>query len=424
MPSDPNDIIDHYSDEIIDDNHVAEDYDDMYVGESRTSDYNAAGFTVLPISDISDKKDQSDLEHETESSIDLWGNGSDGNHEMRHKPLDQVPTENEQEETTTTRRRQSILITPPLRPRNKSSVKTDKPSTFQTSTKTTFKTAASKVTSRSLPITSSTTSVTTSTTTTLSSSSTSTSAAIKASKVSSTTIKGPFMTSVPGGVMVNARSKQTPPPRFMEPKFVFTTESSTFKTVTTTLEEKMTTITTAASTKSTESTSSSTNTTPPTTSSSEESNSIYSHHFDLAEETDVEIVNKQGEMIANKNKTVYNTVTTTTTVPSYDELQVINKTLTESNTINMSKPVNLSVPRLRSDLYDVMTNENATEVITIGQVTELERMPRGNDEIEPLDDAYKRLEARYGGWENSAGRMKTMEMVLMISVIFSPVFML
>ena len=185
----------------------------------------------------------------------------------------------------------------------------------------------------------------------------------------------------------------------------------------------MTTITTAASTKSTESTSSSTNTTPPTTSSSEESDSIYSHHFDLAEETDVEIVNKQGEVIENKNKTVYNTVTTTT-VPSYDELPVINKTLTESNTINMSKPVNLSVPRLRSDLYDVMTNENATEVITIGQVTELERMPRGNDEIEPLDDAYKRLEARYGGWENSAGRMKTWEMVLVISVIFVSVFML
>ena len=158
-----------------------------------------------------------------------------------------------------------------------------------------------------------------------------------------------------------------------------------------------------------------------TTTISEEDDSIYSHHFDLAEEGDVEIVNNKGETIENKNNTVYKTVSTSTTsVPSYDELPVINKTLIEGNTINESSPV----PRLRSDLYDVMTSENATEVITIGQVTELERMPRGNDEIEPLDDAYKRLEARYGGWENSAASKRTREMVLVISVIFVSAFML
>ncbi len=35
------------------------------------------------------------------------------------------------------------------------------------------------------------------------------------------------------------------------------------------------------------------------------------------------------------------------------------------------------------------------------RVTELARRPRDNDQLEPLDGAYKRLEAQYGGWENS-----------------------
>ena len=93
--------------------------------------------------------------------------------------------------------------------------------------------------------------------------------------------------------------------------------------------------------------------------------------------------------------------TETTSPPTFHDLPLLNHTL--NNIEDEIKKINDSVPKLRSDLYDVMTNENATEVIMIGQVTELERMPRGNDEIEPLDDAYKRLEAQYGGWQNNGG---------------------
>ena len=89
----------------------------------------------------------------------------------------------------------------------------------------------------------------------------------------------------------------------------------------------------------------------------------------------------------DRNKTLYN-VETTSPAPSFDDLPVITNT-------------SLDIPRLRADLYDVIVDENATEVITIGQVTELERRPRDNDQLEPLEGAYKRLEAQYGGWENS-----------------------
>ena len=46
---------------------------------------------------------------------------------------------------------------------------------------------------------------------------------------------------------------------------------------------------------------------------------------------------------------------------------------------------------LPSELYDVKYSENATEVILMGEVTELERMPRDNlDNLEPLEGAYNR----------------------------------
>ena len=100
-----------------------------------------------------------------------------------------------------------------------------------------------------------------------------------------------------------------------------------------------------------------------------------------------------------------------TTVPTFEDLEVINVTKTNNQR---------DIPKLRSDLYDVIVNENATEVITIGQVTELERRPRDNDQVEPLEGAYKRLEAQYGGWENGSFGVKIgghRGYVLVISVI-------
>lgn len=368
------DVIDDY---MSDYNQVNGEYDeDMIVGESRTSGYNAGAVTVLPILDNSDKKDQPDSEHETES-IDL------SEHDTTLLPPHQTflwSSNRQSDEDTTIRHRQSILITAPLRPRKQSSV----PST-----------TASTTTSRPRSSSTTITTASTTTTTTLRTSSVTTA-------IASTTKNTSFMTSVPGGVMINARKKQTPRPRLMHPKFVFTTERSSLKTTITTSELDFTTIlTTTTSTSTTTTTLTTTTTTLPSTSikiNTENNDSIYSHHFNLSEDS-INILNADGEELEEKNKTLYKTETTSP--PTFHDLPLLNNTL--NNIDDEIKKINDSVPKLRSDLYDVMTNENATEVIMIGQVTELERMPRGNDEIEPLDDAYKRLEAQYGGWQNNEG---------------------
>ena len=135
----------------------------------------------------------------------------------------------------------------------------------------------------------------------------------------------------------------------------------------------------------------------PSLSTSTKNNSIYSHHFDITEDADskIEIINNDGQEINNDN-TVYKLVTSNPTTTkqelSFDDLNITRNEISN----------NLTIPKFRSDLYDVVVNENVTEVITIGLVTELERRPRDNDQLEPLDGAYKKLEAQYGGWENGA----------------------
>ena len=100
-----------------------------------------------------------------------------------------------------------------------------------------------------------------------------------------------------------------------------------------------------------------------------------------------------GSGVTNLDKTRYSVETEDTSLatllPTFHDLELINQTHGD----------------LRSGLYDVLAAENATEVITIGRVTqELERRPRDNaeDGLEPLEGAYKRLEAQYGGWESGA----------------------
>jgi len=95
------------------------------------------------------------------------------------------------------------------------------------------------------------------------------------------------------------------------------------------------------------------------------------------------------------------TESTDSKVPTYDDLEVIySENITTSTTT--TKPHLKNDSTLPSDLYDVKYSENATEVILMGQVTELERMPRDNlDNLEPLEGAYNRLDAQYGGWKNA-----------------------
>merc|ERR1719499_428581 len=51
--------------------------------------------------------------------------------------------------------------------------------------------------------------------------------------------------------------------------------------------------------------------------------------------------------------------------------------------------------------------DDITEVIIIGNITELERMPRNNEEYyEGLEEPYLRLQAQYGGWENAGAGLE------------------
>ena len=396
--------------DIIDTFHVDEktdiDYYDMEVSESRTlgprSDINPS-FTVSPILVMTDKpSDDSDNDskrHESNSfsdNIDSLGQVPESLTHDISILSQRMPSSKGHEPGTTSEKRPSILITPPPRPRkgNKYSPTERVGNTESVDIDT--------MTEKPKPSTTSTTTSTTqtTTTTTLSSSTTATTTYVKVSsstneimfipskrKSTKTTSKEAITAvNVFGGIMVNARKKSTP--KLMDPKYVFTTEISTQRTTTSLTEENVTTLlpSTTTTLKSTSIATTTTTSREPVTSTP-----VYSHNFDLTEDdSNFEILYSNGNIEENRNKTLYNVETTT--VPSYDDLPVV---------LNSSS---LDVPRLRSDLYDVMVDENATEVITIGQVTELERRPRDNDQFEHLDGAYKRLEAQYGGWENSGAQ--------------------
>lgn len=384
--------------DIIDTFHVDEktdiDYYDLEVSESRTlgprSDINPS-FTVSPILVMTDKPSDDTYNdskrHESNSfsdNIDSLGPVPEWLTHDISILSQRMPSSKVHEPGTTSEKRPSILITPPPRPRkgNKYSP-TERVSNTESVEIDTMTEKPSKTTST--------------TQTTLSSSTTATTTYVKVSSSSSKIIIIPSIrkstkttskeaitaVNVFGGIMVNARKKSTP--KLMDPKYIFTTEISTQRTTTSLTEENVTTLL-PSTTTTLRSTATTTTPREPVTSTP-----VYSHNFDLTEDdSNFEIHYSNGTIEDNRNKTLYNVETTT--VPSYDDLPVV---------LNSSS---LDVPRLRSDLYDVMVDENATEVITIGQVTELERRPRDNDQFEPLDGAYKRLEAQYGGWENSGAQ--------------------
>ena len=69
-----------------------------------------------------------------------------------------------------------------------------------------------------------------------------------------------------------------------------------------------------------------------------------------------------------------------------------------------------------------ISTENMTDVIIISNFTELERMPRDNDGqagegFVRLDGPYQRLQAQYGGWENSGSKYKICVHVMILIVV-------
>ena len=96
--------------------------------------------------------------------------------------------------------------------------------------------------------------------------------------------------------------------------------------------------------------------------------------------------------VESEDQEVTTTVKTDSKVPTYDDLEVIYSGGNITTTSTTTKPSLKNDSSLPSDLYDVKYSENATEVILMGEVTELERMPRDNlDNLEPLEGAYNRL---------------------------------
>ena len=392
--------------DIIDTFHVDEktdiDYYDMEVSESRTlgprSDINPS-FTVSPILVMTDKPsndiDNNSHRHESNSFSDnIDSLGPVPELESHEISFVSHPSSKFHEQGTTIGNHPSILITPPLRPRKRNK---NKPAEKENTSTTQIKTA----------ITSSTTKTTAFVEVSSLSKNLSTKEIVMpVTKKSTRTTSKEAITAINlfGGIMVNARKKSTP--KLMDPKYIFTTEYST-KIATTFITEETTFKTVPPSTTIT-STSTSTSTTTTTMTTSKElvsSTQVYSHKFDLTDDdSNVDIFISNGKVVENRNKTLYNVETTSASI--YNDNQV------DRNSSS------LGAPRQRSDLYDVMVDENATEVITIGQVTELERMPRDNDQFEPLDRAYKRLEAQYGGWDNSGGDTDGGSRFLVISTLF------
>ena len=361
-----------------------EDYYDMKVSETQTlSDTEELqGFTVLPISENvakdQDHPDQTDgNSHDTDKeteSIDPGQVAPAVAHEISEEQTTKVPTRTyEGKSPEKPRDRPSILMTPPARPRSKKLSSTSGSTVSVRTTKKSMTKLTTITTSTTTTTTTSTTTITTTTTT-----------------ATTTTLKTVTL-KVEGGIIVNARRRKTKTTQrtILEPKFIFTTERST--------EAPASTPTTANPS------------TLATTVKEQEENTMFSHFFDLTQQSDDQIsADSQTEIVIetivkdpavdvtyhhveSEDQEVTTTVKTNTKVPTYDDLEVIySENITTSTTATKPRLQNDST--LPSELYDVKYSENATEVILMGEVTELERMPRDNlDNLEPLEGAYNRL---------------------------------
>ena len=358
-----------------------DDYHDMEGSDSRTiSDRQEfQGFTVLPILENvikdQDNPDQTDgNSHDTvneNESID----SSLVAHEISEEQTTEVPSRlSKGKSSENPRNRPSILITPPARPRNKKVS-----STFATTSTTT----STATTPTPTPTSTTTNSIKNEMTSKMSPTTTTT------KKLSVTTSKT-VSKKIEGGIIVNARRRNLSPRPILEPKFIFTTEASTEQTTTTAVKTSLLTTIQETSSSAIE-----TSTTIEDILTAE--NTMFSHVFELTKEThenndtpaetQTEIVFHSISNSSNDREVQYNVhlekeegkPTVKSSIPSFDDLEVI------------SKMISTTKSSLSSDLYEVKYNENATETILMGEITELERMPRDNlDNLEPLEGAYKR----------------------------------
>jgi len=170
--------------------------------------------------------------------------------------------------------------------------------------------------------------------------------------------------------MTARKSPRSPRPRIIEPTFIFTTNSPT---------RKSRDIYTATS--------------------STIINQKYSHFFNLSEE--FEIAKDYTEVQSDEQNET----------DIYMDLSSFNKSMQNTLLYTFKE----------SDEKENKT-EDMTEVIIISNFTELERIPRDNydqsgEEFARLDGPYQRLQAQYGGWENSGSKLKTCAEIMMLIVV-------
>jgi len=161
------------------------------------------------------------------------------------------------------------------------------------------------------------------------------------------------------------KSMKSPRPKIIEPTFIFTTDSPTRK-----------------SREINAATSSTIN------------NQKYSHFFTLTELNDTAMSGTNNDY-------------TNETVEDID-LSNSNDSLLDTLMYTFEKS-------------DRTENDEMTEVIIISNFTELERMPRDNDDTsgevyEGLEGPYQRLQARYGGWENTGRQYKSCVQLILLMV--------
>jgi len=167
-----------------------------------------------------------------------------------------------------------------------------------------------------------------------------------------------------GFIFSTVTSERNARPRILEPTFIFTTE-----TPTRTSREIV----------------SSTNQTD-----------IGSHFFKLTEYFDLEDIKDQGE---------YKSVT-----PDIDlEVSLPNTSYIETFFYTVEH---------ETESYSANSTEDLTEVIEVSNITELDRMPRDNDGISEgaYEGPYQRLKSQYGGWENSATKIRFSNIFIVITV--------
>jgi len=167
-----------------------------------------------------------------------------------------------------------------------------------------------------------------------------------------------------GFIFSTATSERNPRPRILEPTFIFTTE-----TPTRTSREIVS----------------------PTNQTD-----IGSHFFKLTEYFDLEDIKDRGE-----HQSVTPDIDLEVSLPNTSYIETFFYTVEHD-----------------TESYSANSTEDLTEVIEVSNITELDRMPRDNDGISEgaYEGPYQRLKSQYGGWENSATKIRFSNIFIVITV--------